>query len=198
MPYCNSIDTLESIGRTCYKSEDKIQPGSSEKFISKIIQNGHESIIEHVPASIRFIISRSTSHELVRHRLASFSQESQRYVNYKDKDIEFIRPVWLDITLDETHNYSFETWEFLQMLQVAEHNYKKLIEWGWRPEQAREILPNAVKTELVMTANLREWRHIFKLRTSNKAHPQIRELMKSILNGFIDIMPLIFEDLKED
>lgn len=181
---------LESAGRVCYKSEDKIEPGSAAKFIKGIVKKGHESVIEHCAASVVIITSRSVTHELVRHRLASFSQESQRYVKYGD-NMEFIKPVWWD----EWSDHEQKVWEH-SMASDAEA-YKELIDAGSRPEQAREVLPNALKTEIVATANLREWRHIFKMRCQKAAHPQIRELFKGVLVGFHAAVPVVFDDLAE-
>ena len=180
--------TIEKAGRTCYKSEDKICEGSAERFAKGLLKSGHESVIEHASATVKFITNRGVTHELVRHRLCAFSQESTRYVNYGG-DMKFIRPVWLKI--DDL----LSAWEFVNACEQAESYYKRLLECGWNPEQAREVLPNALKTEIVVTANFREWRHIFRLRTSNKAHPQIRELMRKCLAEFQRQVPVIFDDI---
>lgn len=179
----NALQLIENAGRTCYKTEAKDDP---EKFVKMILNKGHESVIEHVNASVLFITNRGVTHELVRHRLAAYSQESTRYVNYKNKDIEFITPVWLN---NENKDM------FVNQCQKVEEDYNKWIDLGYRPEQAREILTNALKTEIVITCNLREWRHIFKLRTSKLAHPQMRDLMLSCLIGFKEEIPIIFEDI---
>ena len=195
------LETIEMAGRTCYKSEGKITPESAEKFVRMIIKRGHESVIEHLSASVRFITNRGVTHELVRHRLCAFSQESTRYVNYSSDEIEYIRPVWLvDLALgaygvsDAKKLPSPANYWVLSMLE-SERAYYNMISHGWRPEQAREVLPNSLKTEIVTTANLREWRHIFKLRTSNAAHPQMRDLMRSCLAGFQDAIPVLFDDI---
>jgi thymidylate synthase (FAD) len=199
---------IERCGRTCYKSEDKITDDSAKKFISMIMKRGHESVIEHVSASVKFITNRGVTHELVRHRLCSFSQESTRYVNYSGHGMEFIVPVWTNLKQsgwdtpvevnDSFYEYGLSERVFLKSCDESEHAYNNLIQKGWRPEQAREVLPNALKTEIVVTANFREWRHIFKLRTSPAAHPQIRALMRECLNGFICLWPEFFGDLKEE
>ncbi len=206
----NILKSIEKAGRTCYKSEDKITVNSASEFVKNIIKSGHESVIEHENISVRFIIDRGISHELVRHRLCSFSQESTRYCNYsKNKykgHITFILPPWIeDIELpyeyDEidhllkTFNikdYRVPTIEWLSSLHLAESTYLKLLEFGWVPQQARSVLPNSLKTEIVTTANLREWRHIFKLRTSPKAHPQIREVMVPLQKELYALLPEIF------
>lgn len=191
------LETIEKAGRTCYKSEDRITKDSSNQFAKMVLSRGHESVIEHVNASVKFITNRGVTHELVRHRLASFSQESTRYVKY-DGDMEFIEPVWgnfsddhlADVGLDSPENY------WVMSMEQAEGRYRILLDKGWRPEQAREVLPNSLKAEIITTANLREWRHIFKLRTSKKSHPQIRALMISCLEGFKSEIPVIFDDIE--
>jgi thymidylate synthase (FAD) len=183
------LEIIEQAGRTCYKSKDQITAESAEKFVRMIVKRGHESVIEHVSASVNFITNRGNSHELVRHRLCAFSQESTRYVKYNG-DMEFIKPVWWEDS-NEIEKIVFET-----SCEIAELGYKALLEENWRPEQAREVLPNSLKTEIVVTANLRNWRHVFKLRTSKAAHPQIRALMLDCLEGFRTVIPVIFDDIK--
>ncbi|MBU1558231.1 MAG: FAD-dependent thymidylate synthase [Gammaproteobacteria bacterium] len=185
------LQQVERAGRTCYKSEDKITNDSAERFVRMLVKLKHETVIEHVVASVRFITNRGVTHELVRHRLCSFSQESTRYVRYQD--VEFIKPIWW-----EDPNYpasSKELW--VQSMQAAEIHYAQLLQNGDKPEQARDVLPNALKTEIVVTANLREWRHIFTLRCAREAHPQIRALMRDCLHGFHEAIPVVFEDLAE-
>jgi len=187
----NALELIEKAGRTCYKSDDRISPGTSEKFARMLMKQGHESVIEHAVASVRFITNRAITHELVRHRLASYSQESTRYVRY-DGNMEFIRPVWWeDWTTAEQ-----ESWK--RAMQSAEDEYRFLLNSGSRPEQAREVLPNSLKTEIVTTANLREWRHIFRLRCNKAAHPQIRSLMTDCLKGFHREIPVIFDEEYEN
>jgi len=182
-----SLEIIEEAGRTCYKSEDRITKDSAKKFVSMILKRGHESVIEHVSASVRFITNRGVTHELVRHRLCAFSQESTRYVNYGGKDIEFIRPVWFDTT-----NKALQ-FKWHAAMEDCEFRYNDLLQNGWRPEQAREVLPNSLKTEIVMTCNLREWKHVLTLRCSQKAHPQIRALMLDCLSGFQATIPVLFD-----
>jgi len=197
------LELIELAGRTCYKSEDKITPDSAAKFVDKLLKSGHHSVIEHPVASVKFITDRGVTHELVRHRLASYSQESTRYCNYASDHITYIVPVWIEaIFTDEEiieaipESYSkSSTALWLRSMLYAEQYYKALIQNGWRPEQARAVLPNSLKTEIVMTANLREWRHVFKLRCSKAAHPQIRELMLDCLEGFQKEIPVLFDDL---
>jgi len=197
------LELIELAGRTCYKSEAQITPESAEKFTRRIVEMGHHSVIEHATATVKFITDRGVTHELVRHRLASYSQESTRYCNYGSEHIKFIRPVWcVDVstgiytheTLEDTRIGSAE-WEWLFSMFRSEDDYKRLLELGWRPEQARSVLSNSLKTEIVMTANVREWRHVFNLRCSKAAHPQIRELMLPCLKAFKEQIPVIFDDL---
>jgi thymidylate synthase (FAD) len=189
---------IEKIGRTCYKSEDKITSDSAKKFVQNIMNRGHLSVIEHFNISVRFIIDRGVSHELVRHRLCAFSQESTRYVDYNKKGIEFIIPPWITSIYDKTNfnNIPYNIW-YESMLH-AEASYNNLIKTGWTPQEARSVLPNSLKTEIVTTANLREWRHILKLRTSNAAHPQMREVMIVLLEKFKSEIPIIFDDINID
>lgn len=174
----DALQLIERAGRTCYKSEDRITPDSAVKFIEKIKQLEHESVLEHAYASFRIITDRGVTHEIVRHRLASYSQESTRYCNYKKasfgKQITFILPVWFDGVFSPDETERFNIWS--HACSISEDMYFKLLDMGQTPQQARAVLPNSLKTEMVMTANFREWRHFFKLRTSEKAHPQMREL----------------------
>lgn len=184
------LEIIELAGRTCYKSEKRIARGTAEKFIKMILDLGHESVLEHVSASVRFTTNRGVTHELVRHRLASYSQESTRYVRYSDQ-LVFIKPVWWDDP--EYPEERKKHWK--QAMQQAEQSYIFALQQGDKPEQAREMLPHAVKVEIVMTANLREWRRIFDLRCTQKAHPQMRVLMIDCLKGFYKEIPVIFDDL---
>ena len=186
------LETIELAGRTCYKSEDRITEGSAEKFVQMIVNLGHETVIEHVSASVRFVTNRGVTHELVRHRLASYSHESTRYVRYSG-GLVFIKPVWWDDS--EYPESRKENWK--KAMEAAEKGYLKALEEGDKPEQAREMLPHAIKTEIVVTANLREWRHIFNLRCCKKSHPQIVGLMRDCLKGFNEEIPVIFDDLAE-
>jgi len=186
------LRNLEYIGRVCYKSEDKITSDSAAKFVGILIKNGHESVIEHEKITVKITCDRGISHEIVRHRLASYSQESTRYCNYnKEKfgsELTFIRP---DFWKDNPQKYA--VWE--QTMAQVEKAYLQLIETGAAPDEARAVLPNSLKTEIVMTMNLREWRHFFVLRTSPKAHPQMREITIPMLKAFQQAVPVIFDDI---
>ncbi len=186
------LKNIELCGRVCYKSEDRITDGSAEKFVSMILASGHESVLEHEKITVKFICDRGVTHEIVRHRIASYSQESTRYCNYsKDKfgnEITFIRPFFW-----EESDEKYKVWA--NTMQEIENAYFKLIEAGAKPEEARSILPNSVKTELMVTMNIREWRHFFRLRTSPKAHPQMRECAVPLLDEFKKRVPLLFDDI---
>ena len=184
------LKRLEMYGRLSHKSEDKANEGSASVFIKKILDWGHESILEHESVTVRFICDRGVTHELVRHRLAAYTQESTRYCNYGHK-IQFIEPPFFS---KESELYAL----WLAGVQAAAENYEKLLGKGATPEQARSLLPNSLKTEIVMTANLREWRHIFKMRTATAAHPQIREIMIPLLSEFQKLIPVIFDDFVID
>ena len=183
---------LERCGRICYKSEDRITEESSKKFITSIIRSGHESVLEHQSITVVATTSRSVSHQLVRHRIASYSQESQRYVNYsKEKfnnEIVFIHPRKL---IKGTNLY--QMWE--SSISEAESSYFDLLEMGANPEDAREVLPNSTKTEIVITMNMRSWRHFLKIRTAKDADPKIRELAYMILGEFKQKIQVIFDDI---
>ena len=186
------LKRIEQAGRVCYKSEDRITEDSARKFVKNILKSGHESVIEHEKISVRIICDRGVSHEIVRHRIASYSQESTRYCNYNQdrfgKELTFIQPLFWDENTEE-----YKIW--LRTMQMIEDNYNELIEKGVQPQEARSILPNSLKTEIIVTMNLREWRHFFKLRTSLNAHPQMREIACAILDEFQKIVPVIFDDI---
>ena len=188
------LKEIEYIGRVCYKSESNITSDSAKEFVSKILKNGHESVIEHSRLTIKIICDRGVSHEIVRHRIASYSQESTRYCNYYKekfgKELTLIKPFYW-----EEDNNKYNIW--MKIMQQIEDSYNALIEEGAKPEEARSILPNSLKTEIVVTMNLREWRHFFKLRTSQKAHPQMREVAIPILKEVKKNIPVIFDDIQD-
>lgn len=183
---------LERAGRVCYKSEGNIADGSAEKLLGNIIKRGHESVIEHFSVTFQIVCDRGVSHEIVRHRLASYSQESTRYCNYSSgkfgNELTFIEPCFWSKDSRE-----YELWR--QAMEAAEQSYLRLIECGASPQEARSVLPNSLKTELYMTANLREWRHFLRLRTSTRAHPQMREVALQIKGILKNKLPIIFSDI---
>lgn len=178
------LKKLEMCGRVCYKSEARITDNSAKAFVRNIINRGHESVLEHVSFTVRFITDRGETHELVRHRLASFSQESTRYCDYAG-NMTFIKPVGLNDTLD-----------WLTAMEFAESTYQEMRNRNISPQLARSVLPNSLKTEIIVTANLREWRHILKLRTAQGAHPQIRALMCDLLHFLQQAIPVVFDDIE--
>ena len=186
------MKSIEIAGRTCYKSDDRITSDSSNKFVEMIIKSGHLTVIEHEKITIRFIFDRGISHEIVRHRLASFSQESTRYCNYsKDKHDNQITVIGLSQYLKNEE--SLKAW--MDAMEYAEKAYFKLIKLGESPQIARSVLPNSLKTEIVVTANLREWIVILTQRTANAAHPQIREVMRPLLAELKSRLPVIFNNI---
>lgn len=192
---------IERIGRVCYKSEDKITEDSAERFVRGIIKSGHESVIEHQSISVKVICDRGVSHEIVRHRIASYSQESTRYCNYTGEKFGGI--VVIDISTgfhyDLENEVDRKKWIIWQNAMAAAGTYySKMIEAGAKPEEARSVLPNSTKTEIVMTMNLREWRHFLRLRGGKAAHPQIREVVDMILEKFHAEIPVVFDDIFEE
>ena len=207
---------LEKVGRTCYKSEEKITEDSYIPFITKLVERKHEAMLEHFSLTIKFICDRGVSHELVRHRLASFAQESTRYCNYgsEKKGLTFIQHCWFDMDVTGDYNVNWtpdecgEFWDphqlfpqaaddseviqWLGLMAATEKAYDILSEANWTPEKARSILPNSLKTEIVITADLREWMHIIDLRAAPTAHPQMRELMLPLLIDLYTRIPILF------
>ena len=214
---------LEKAIRTCYKSEKEINAGTADKLIRNIIKRGHESTLEHYSMSVRFICDRGVSHEMVRHRHCSFSQESTRYVNYSPDsknnqgDMKFILPCWM--TDDYLGSWSYES--FMKSLDQyksedgvinpnivpaeydwvigmidCQDSYNAMIEKGWNAEHARSVLPNSLKTEIVVTSNIRDWRHMLGLRCDKTAHPQMRELMVPLLDELIVKCPTLFDSVE--
>lgn len=197
--YQTMLKKIERIGRVCYKSEDHIKDGSAETFIRGIIKRGHESVIEHESVSVRVVCDRGVTHEIVRHRIASYSQESTRYCNYtSDKFGGQISCIDLatGFRYDMENPADRQKWEiWKRAMDAAEQYYFALIQAGAKPEEARSVLPNSLKTEIVMTMNLREWRHFLRLRGGRGAHPQIAEIAAMILGEFAARYPVFFEDL---
>ena len=189
---------IERCARVCYKSEDRITDGSAEKMVAALIRSGHEAMLEHYSFTVKFICDRGIANELVRHRIASFAQESSRYCCYaKDKfgkELTFINPCFWE---PDSDNYA----RWFHEMDEAEKTYLAMIESGATPEQARDILPTSIKTEIVMTANLREWRHFFKLRAegvTGKPHPQMLEITIPLLKELKQKVPVVFDDIMSE
>lgn len=187
---------LERIGRICYQSDENITDESAEKFIQRLIKRGHEAMLEHTGMTVIFTVDRGVSHEIVRHRLASFAQESTRYCNYSKgkfgNEITVIKPFYLD-------ERSVEYGEWEKAMKATEKSYLNLLSLDCTPQEARAVLPNSLKTELAVTANMREWRHILKLRaagTTGAPHPQMAEVMVPLLKELQEKLPAIFGDIQ--
>lgn len=192
--YNKILKNIEICGRICYKSEDRITEESSIKFIRQIIASGHESVLEHEKITVKFICDRGVSHEIVRHRIASYSQESTRYCNYTHNkfgnELTLVKPsFWQD------NEEKYEIW--CDVMKKIEDSYNELISLGAKPEEARSILPNSLKTEIIVTMNIRELRHFLKLRTSKNAHPQMREVANKLLKYVKENLPVFFEDIQD-
>lgn len=185
------LKRIEECGRVCYKSEDKITDSSAQEFVRNIILRGHESVLEHCSFTVKFITDRAIANEIVRHRIASYSQESTRYCNY------FSDRLGSELIFIEPMNYEEAPEFYDRYFGEVQRAYFAILSWnGETPESARAILPLCLKTELVMTSNLREWRHFLKLRTSKAAHPQMRELTLMLLDKLKEKIPVVFDDIE--
>ena len=203
----NTLELIELAGRACYKSEDKITDDSARKFVDAITRRGHHSVIEHAVVTVRIICDRGVTHEIVRHRLASYSQESTRYCNYKG-GVTFVIPPWVnigegswdssklhEIIMEESPFAGSSDYLWMDTMLLCEHRYIQLLRKGWSPQQARSVLPNSTKTEIIVTANVREWRHIFTLRCHKASHPQMNEVMRPLHQEMKILIPVIFDDI---
>ena len=194
---------IEIAGRNCYQSENKITSDSAKKFVAALVKSGHEAMIEHAFMTVKFSVDRGISHELVRHRIASFAQSSTRYCNYSkdkfDNEIKVIEPYiihsynhqpeWIDVFVDN----------WLSCMKECEQHYMAMVNNGVPAEWARSVLPNSLQTNLIITANMREWRNIFKLRAAGcygRPHPQMQEVMIPLLNQCKELMPELFGDIE--
>lgn len=211
----NAAKLIEAAGRTCYKSEDKITDDSAEKFCEMIQTRNHMSVLEHASATFKIICDRGVTHEIVRHRIAAYSQESTRYCNYlpTKKGMRFITPAWVEkeilerkeqdaymqvskvdiMACSDLTNLDKQIYIFIKSCHEDEWNYNALISLGQTPQQARAVLPNCLKTEIVMTANFREWLHFLELRTAPQAHPDMQVIAKMIGNKLHEVCPAIFK-----
>jgi thymidylate synthase (FAD) len=183
---------IEKAGRTAYKSEDKMTRDSYDTFIRSLVKRGHEAVIEFGSMTVKFVTDRGVSHELVRHRMCSFVQENTRYCNYDHdkfgRELTVIKPSTWD-----TWSESQQKW-WKSSLEYAELNYLEMVQDDMRPQEARSVLPNSLKTEIVVRANFREWRHIFALRAISKAaHPDMRALMLPLYEECRRLLPCVFD-----
>ena len=210
----DALDLINFAGRLCYRVPAPNDKEAYKKYVRKIIKAGHESVIEHSFLSVLFLCDRGISHQLVRHRLASFTQESSIRSRQLNDELEFIVPFWLKGIYDNVEEinkafkkgwntteitivFNLNTFEeaFLNHLQKFESTYKIFKEQYGR-EMARDLLPTCLATRVLVSANFREWRHILKLRTSKHAHPQIKELMLPLLEELKMTIPVIFDDIE--
>lgn len=211
-----ALSRIEYAARISHRSEDAQTDNSAERFIRAVVlQHGDWSVVEHVSASVEFLVDRGITHELVRHRIASYTQESTRFVNYAKKmPPSFIYPkpdvecpfclggeepngngkhiIGYESTGGEPCRYDLS---WLIAIQYCEGSYRKLLDGGWRPQEARSVFPNALASKIVMTCNLRSWRHFFLMRTSKEAHPQMRQVTIPLLVEFQRIVPVLYEDI---
>lgn len=195
----NPLPLIELAGRTAYQSREKITEESAEKFVNMIRKRGHDSVLEHSCMTVEFNnVSRGFTHELVRHRLASYTQESTRYVDESDFNVvvppekdENEKIVSLNLPNGQSLEVSFKEW-----MDLNEEMYRGLRAKGWVPQDARQVLPIAIKSQIVATANFREWRHAFKLRCAPNAHWEIRRVMTNLLNDVKKIIPVVFDDIQ--
>ena len=218
--YHSALRTCESAIRTCYKSEERMAEVTAEPLIRKIIKNGHHSCLEHIQFTFRLITNRGVTHELVRHRIGvAYSQESTRFVDYNGKEMEFIQPYWVSDQalqfclrqhesfkrgesdfLTTPHDEHYPVYLWLTSLEKAENDYKLLRVKGVLPQFARGVLPNDLKTEIVMSANVRALRHLFELRVlgrTGQPHPDIKALLMPLYIWFREHYPVFFLDLEQ-
>ena len=185
---------IERACRTCYRSEDKISEESYKNLLTNCLNRGHESVLEHEKITVRIYSDIGTYKDLTRHRFASFSVESTRYCSYnKDKygnEIAVVNPVYIE------DKEVFETWK--KAIEDMEKAYMKMKELGASTDMCREILPHSTAAEYTMTANIREWKHILELRTTNHVHPAIRQVLIPLLLLFKEQMTEIFRDIEYD
>lgn len=192
----NMLKGIEVAGRTCYKSEANITDDSAQRFVANLIKSGHESVLEHASVSVRVICSRSVSHRFVRHRIASYSQESTRWINYGKKGAcTFIIPVWHPTAFEGNYTTFDDKDNWHNHMLYSEKCYLQLLQDGLKPEEAQGVLPHDLKTEIVMTMNLRSWRHFFKERTPKVAGAQVRQITIPMLHEFNKLIPVVFEDI---
>lgn len=196
-------ELIETAGRTCYQSE-KVEGDTTERFIQRLMKRKHWSVLEHANLSVRIICDRGVTHELVRHRIASYSQESTRYCNYAGdkfggeiKVIDLATGFKYDLgNPQDQAKYG----EWMVAMGDAERHYMKMLELGATPQEARSVLPNSTKTQIVVTMNVREWRHFLEMRwvgVAGTPHPQMVEVAEKVYNLLNFYYPTIFGDIKK-
>lgn len=196
----NPLELIELAGRTAYQSQGKITESSAKQFVEMLRERGHESVLEHSSMTVRFSnVSRGFTHELVRHRLMAATQESTRYVD--ESNLEVVIPPDKDpdeviVSLTIPGGYYIHNVSFRQWMELNEQMYRGLLAAGWHPQDARQVLPIGIKAQIVVTANFREWRHIFILRTAVAAHWEIRRVMTNLLKEVKERIPVVFDDIQ--
>lgn len=180
-----ALTRVEYAARVSHRSEEETS-GNTERFIRAVVlQHGDWSVVEHVSASVEFLVDRGITHEIVRHRIGSYTQESTRFVNYAKKmPPSFIYPKEGEPDAD-----------WIAAIEQCESSYRALLEKGWRPQEARSVFPNALSSKIVVTFNLRTWRHFFLMRTTREAHPQMRQVTIPLLAEFQRLVPVLYEDI---
>ncbi|OUN08370.1 thymidylate synthase (FAD) [Flavonifractor sp. An92] len=207
-PYETALKTIEIAGRTCYQSGDKMTDGSAEDFIRRIVERGHESVLEHIGLTARFICDRGVSHEIVRHRIGAYSQESTRYCNYSmdrfDGEITVI-DLASGFKYDLNNPRDLAKYqEWMAAMDDAERHYMRMLELGATAEEARSVLPSSLKTAVIVTYDIREWRHFLRLRCDKAAHPQMQQAAHPQMQQAANLAknpltqwgPVFFEDLE--
>lgn len=203
VPYEVALNTTEIAGRTCYQSEDLMTEGSAEDFVRRIIERGHESVLEHVSVTARFICDRGVSHEIVRHRIGAYSQESTRYCNYSKgkfgNEITVIQPCfWMpDWPADDWTVKDAAFYNWVESLRKTEKTYFDLLTIGATPQEARSVLPNSLKTSVVVTYNMHMWRHFLRLRCDPAAHSQMQQVANMARRLLTEQYPVFFEDIND-
>jgi len=186
----NSEELIEIAGRTCYQSQKRAEHRSRKNFIRGLIKNGHHSVLEHAYATFRISgVSRSATHQLVRHRLCAFSQQSQRYVN--EEDFNYVEP---ESIANNPNAHAI----FAEFIGAARRSYKKLQQLGINKQDARFVLPSACESEIILSANFRELRHIFYLRCNGHAQWEIRNIALGMLGIMKEHVPSVFADFVVD
>jgi thymidylate synthase (FAD) len=228
MPLPGALDTktngvellqyIEHCARISHRAEDKQTDESFDRFLRSVVMDkGDWSVVEHVQLGVEFLVDRGVSHELVRHRLASYTQESTRFVNYEKKMLpSFVYPIVgveckrclsgnpVEISMSCAHRVDGELYQceyepaWLLSIDTAERSYRELLSHGWRPQEARSVFPNALATKIVASMNLRTWRHVFMMRTTQQVHPQMRQVMIPLLAEFKALIPILYEDIEPD
>ena len=190
------LRNIERYARISHRSEDRQTEDSWRRFIQAVVcEHGDWSVVEHEKATVIFRVDRGVTHELVRHRLFSFTQESTRFVSYGKREIEFVRPEFVEVSLNASNPDTSE-YRWFTAMEEAERSYMKLLESGEPPQIARSVLPNATASSIVITGNLRSWRHLFTMRVTQETHPDFKRVTIPLLAEFKQRIPLLYDDIE--